>query len=232
MPKFNASLCLYFISGFLFFIAVMINNAVLAFVVKPIIIPSILFYYFSIIRNKTNDLFILSFVLFFIGDMTYLINQNDYYYLGLFVFLFPYAIILYHLYEDFKILLKKRRNVIKIDYSIIIVLVLLIYLLFSILNFLNFKSSKEFIYAILIGLELFSMTILTAFIFIYSSHRKNGYLAFAISMFILSDVFFMLDVQFLDLLVFKIINALAQTASYYFYVKYFIRRGNVKRVLN
>ena len=108
MPKFHASLCLYFISGFLFVIAIAINSEILTLIAKPIIIPSLLFYYFSRIKKKANDLFVLSFVFFFIADMVYLINQEDYYYLGLFIYLLPYFIIIYFLFTDLILLLRNK----------------------------------------------------------------------------------------------------------------------------
>ncbi len=222
MPKFNTSLYLYLISGLLLLIGVSIDSDVLIFIAKPIIIPSLLFYYFSLTRKKTNDLFIVSFILFFIGDMVYLINQNDYYYLGLFIYLLPYLIIIYFLYRDL-ILLLKDKSVKKIDLTLVFIFVIMIYLIYSLLNLLEYDSQKEFIYMLIFSFVLFLMTILITFMFLYSNYRKNIYLVFLVVCFILSDSSFILNKQF-DLLVFKIIDPFAQTISYYFYMIYFFER--------
>lgn len=227
MSKFSASLCLYIISSILIFIAVLLDNEILAFITKPILIPSIVFYYFSKLKRKASDLFVISFVLFFIVDMLYLINLEDYYHFGLLVFLFPYLIIIYFVFNDLSALLKTR-VIRKIDISLYVVVSLLIYLFFSLLNLLQFETKKEFIYVLIIGLELFVMTVLTALVFLYSSYKKNAYLVFATVSFILSDIFFMLAMQFLDIFVLKLVNALAQSASYFFYVSYFLERNKVR----
>ncbi len=228
MPKLNASLLLYSITGVLYVISSCMYNESLTLIVKPIIIPSIVFYYFTQIRRRrSDDLFVLSLILFFLGDILYLINVEDYYYFGLFLFLIPYLIIIHFIYKDFKLLLQVR-EIKKIDLSLIIVFLTMIYLIYSMLSLIEYSSNKEFIYVIIFSLELLLMSVLTALVFLYSTYRKNVYLAFTVLSFILSDVFFMLDKQF-ELVVFKLVNTLAQTISYYFYVMYFLERSSLKR---
>lgn len=227
MPKLNASLGLYILAGVLYIISSCLDNEWITLVTKPIIIPSIVFYYFTQIRRKSDDLFVLSLVLFFFGDILYLINIEDYYFFGLFLFLIPYLIIIYFIYKDFRLLLQVR-PIKKIDISLVIVLLTMLYLTYSLLTLIEFSSNKEFVYILLFSIELFLMTLLTALVFLYSSYRKNTYLAFTIVSFILSDVFFMLDKQF-NLVVFKLVNTLTQTISYYFYVMYFLERTSLRR---
>lgn len=227
MPRVNASLILYFLSGFLYVIFASIGNEFLTLVTKPIIIPSIIFYYFTQLKRKGDDLFVISLVLFFLGDILYLINVEEYYFLGLFLFLIPYLILIFFIYKDFLLLLKVRA-ITKVDSSLLIIIITMIYLVYSLLTLIEYESKKEFIYILFFGIELFVMSILTALLFSYSSYRKNAYLAFTVVSFVLSDVFFMLDKQF-DLIIFEIVNAIAQTISYYFYVKYFIERSSLRR---
>ena len=227
MPKLNASLGLYILAGVLYVVSSCLDNEWITLVTKPIIIPSIVFYYFTQIRRKSDDLFVLSLVLFFFGDILYLINIEDYYFFGLFLFLIPYLIIIYFIYKDFRLLLQVR-PIKKIDISLVIVLLTMLYLTYSLLTLIEFSSNKEFVYILLFSIELFLMTLLTALVFLYSSYRKNAYLAFTIVSFILSDVFFMLDKQF-NLVVFKLVNTLTQTISYYFYVMYFLERTSLRR---
>lgn len=227
MPKLNASLILFAISGILYIISVCIGYESLSLIAKPIIIPSIVFYYFTQIRRRSDDLFVLSLILFFLGDILYLINVEEYYFFGLFLFLIPYMIFIYFIYKDFRLLLQVR-EIKKIDTSLIIIILTMIYLNYSILNLIEYDSKKEFIYILFFSLELFVMSIFAAVIFSYSTYRKNAYLAFTVVSFVLSDVFFMLNKQF-DLIVFKAVNTLAQTISYYFYVMYFLERSSLRR---
>lgn len=227
MPKVNASLILYAISGILYIVSASIGSESLTLITKPIIIPSIVFYYFTQIRRRSDDLFVLSLILFFLGDILYLINVEEYYFFGLFLFLIPYLIFIYFIYKDFRLLLQVK-EIKKIDASLIIVVLTMIYLNYSILNLIEYDSKKEFIYILFFSLELFIMTILAGIVFSYSTYRKNAYLAFTVVSFVLSDVFFMLDKQF-DLVVFKVVNTLAQTISYYFYVMYFLERSSLRR---
>ena len=227
MPKINASLILYAVSGVLYVIAASISNESLTLIAKPVIIPSIVFYYFTQIRRRSDDLFVLSLILFFLGDILYLINVEEYYFFGLFLFLIPYLIFIYFIYKDFRLLLQVKQ-IKKIDTSLIIVVVTMIYLMYSIIGLIEYNSKKEFIYVLLFGIELFVMTILAGLVFSYSTYRKNAYLAFTVVSFVLSDVFFMLDKQF-DLVVFKVVNTLAQTISYYCYVMYFLERSSLRR---
>lgn len=227
MPKLNASLGLYILAGVLYVVSSCLDNEWITLVTKPVIIPSIVFYYFTQIRRKSDDLFVLSLVLFFFGDILYLINLEDYYFFGLFLFLIPYLIIIYFIYKDLRLLLQVR-PIKKIDISLVIVLLTMLYLTYSLLTLIEFSSNKEFVYILLFSIELFLMTLLTALVFLYSSYRKNAYLAVTIVSFILSDVFFMLDKQF-NLVVFKLVNTLTQTISYYFYVMYFLERTSLRR---
>ena len=71
MPKVNASLILYAISGILYIVSASIGSESLTLITKPIIIPSIVFYYFTQIRRRSDDLFVLSLILFFLGDILY-----------------------------------------------------------------------------------------------------------------------------------------------------------------
>ena len=80
MPKLNASLGLYILAGVLYVVSSCLDNEWITLVTKPVIIPSIVFYYFTQIRRKSDDLFVLSLVLFFFGDILYLINLEDYYF--------------------------------------------------------------------------------------------------------------------------------------------------------
>jgi hypothetical protein len=71
------------------------------------------------------------------------------------------------------------------------------------------------------------MGVMASMIYFHSSIKRNFYLAITISTFIISDLFFVLNKNIQNLLVFELINGLTQTASYYFYVRYFLERNKI-----
>lgn len=223
MVKKNPSIILFCIAGILYFISVLINNEYLALLTKPVIIPSIFVYYYIESKGRLNNLFVLSLVTFFIGDMLYLINIDDYYVLGLFVFLTPYLIVLFFLFKDIVNFLK-RNKINKSDLSFIIILFFLIYLMISILNVLDTSSNVEFIYFLLFGIELVFMGVFATLLYVNENSKVNFYLIIGVSLFIVSDIFFILNKNLFPLIIFKLANILSQIISYYFYTRYFIER--------
>ncbi len=223
MIKKNPSIVLFSIAAILFFISVVLDNDYMALLTKPIIIPSLFFYYFIESKGKINTFFVFSLIIFFVGDMLYLINIEDYYYLGLFIFLTPYWVILYFLFQDVFDMLN-RKSINKTDVSFLIILFFLIYLLISILNILDIKSNEEFVYLLLFGIELLLMGMLSALLYINENSRVNFYLVITVSLFIISDIFFILNKDLAPLLIFKLSNVAAQIISYYFYTLYFVEK--------
>jgi hypothetical protein len=220
----NPAIYLYLISGLLFLLAILFQNEEFLLVTKPIIIPSILYYYYIETKVRINIFFILSLILFFIRDMLFLINFDDFYIIGLIIFLLPYLFVIHFLYQDIKEIIAKRKNR-KIDFTFIIILLILVNLLVKVLNALEDKSLVEEVFFILFGIELLAMGVMAAMIYFHSSIKRNFYLAITVVAFILSDLFFILNNNLQNLLVFELINGLAQTASYFFYVKYFLERN-------
>ena len=69
MFKVNSALILYFIASILYVFAVLIGSDNLELFSKPIIIPSIYYFYYISVRGKIDYLFTFSVVSFFIGEI-------------------------------------------------------------------------------------------------------------------------------------------------------------------
>jgi uncharacterized membrane protein YhhN len=223
MIKKSPSLLLFIVSGFLYLIASLIESEFLSLLVKPIIIPSIIVFYFTETRAKVNFWFVFSLFLFFVGDMLYLINLEDYYLLGLVFYLLPYLIVLVFIFNDF-IKLIRSRSLDKTDLSFLIILFFLLYLLVSLMNVLNPSSKIEFVYFLLFGIQLVLMGVFGFLLYLHEPNKTNFFLLITVSLFILSDVFFILNKNVFGLRVFKITNIVTQIASYYFYARYLIEK--------
>ena len=92
MVKVNSALILYFTAFVLYMIAVIIGSDNLELFSKPIIIPSIYYFYYISVRGKINYLFSFSVWSFFIGEILHLISRDDFNISGLIFLLIPYFI--------------------------------------------------------------------------------------------------------------------------------------------
>ncbi|WP_430400421.1 lysoplasmalogenase family protein [Flavobacterium sp.] len=223
MAKNKPSIILFSLAGLLYLVSALTENEYLALLTKPIIIPAIFVYYFIESRGKINNLFVFSLFSFFVGDMLYLVNIKDYYLLGLVIYLSPYLIVLGFLIQDI-INLLKRKTINKSDLSFLIILFFLVYLMISLLNVLDTESDEEFVYFLLFGVELVLMGVFATLLYVNENSRVNFFLIISVSLFIISDIFFILNKNLFPLLIFKIGNVSSQIISYYFYTRYFIEK--------
>jgi hypothetical protein len=188
----NPALFLYVTSGLLFLFSLYFKSEDLMLVVKPMIIPSILYYYFTKRKNNINSIFVISVIFFFVGDMLFLFNYEDFFVLGMLIFLIPYLFVIFFLYEDIKQIIAKRENN-KIDFTFIVILLILLNLMITVLKALELSSLTEEILYLLFGIELVTMGVMASMIYFHSSIKRNFYLAITISTFIISDLFFVLN---------------------------------------
>ncbi|BCY29507.1 lysoplasmalogenase family protein [Flavobacterium okayamense] len=222
MNKSKVALQFFLVAGLLFLISIFFNLEFLELISKPAIIPSIVMYYFFEIKRKYNLAFLASLFLFFLGDMLYMLKIEELYYIGLLVFSVPYLFVIYFVIKD--ILLIKRNGGKQNDFTFLVILVILSILLSTVLSYLEIKSTLEFIIFLFLGLQLVTMGVLTSVVYYNEANKQSFFLILAVPTFIMSDLFFILNKNLHELMIFKIINGLTQTVSYMFYVKYFLER--------
>ena len=227
MVKVNSALILYFTAFVLYMIAVLIGSDNLELFSKPIIIPSIYYFYYISVRGKINYLFSFSVWSFFIGEILHLISREDFNISGLIFLLIPYFIILYFIIQDLIYYLKKQK--IKLNtFSFYIILMLLIYLFFNVLMMMIEESSFDFFIYALYGILLLLMGILVFVMQINYANRTILFSALMVACFIVSDLFFVFYKKFPDLLALKMINVITQELSFFCYISYFIYRTKFK----
>lgn len=227
MDKSRIALSLFVASGFLFLVSIFFQLEILELLAKPIIIPSMLMYYFFELKGRKYDLlFVASLLLFFFGDMAHMIDINALYGIGLFLFTMPYLIVIYFITIDLIEFYKREDK--KIDFTFLLILIILAGLLYSVLTFVEVESAVELSTYVFLGLQLVVLGVLTSVLYYYESNRQNFFLVLAVSSFIMSDLFFILNKSFYELILFRLINGATQTVSYFFYVKYFLERTKRK----
>jgi hypothetical protein len=227
MVKVNSALILYFIALVIYIIAVMIDSDNLELFTKPIIIPSIYYYYYISVRRKIDYLFSFSMLSFFVGEILHLISKEEFYVPGLIFLLIPYFIVLFFLISDLIYYLKKRKIVIN-TISFYIAFTLLVYLFYNVLMMMIEDNSFTFFIYSLYGL---SLLIMGALVFIMQINYTNKTILFSgimVACFIVSDLFFVFYKKLPDLLALKIINVSAQELSFFCYISYFIFRTKFK----
>jgi len=212
---------LYFTAFVLYIIAMLIGSDNLELFSKPIIIPSIYYFYYVSVRGKINYLFSFSVWSFFIGEILHLISREDFNISGLIFLLIPYFIILYFIIQDLIYYLKKQK--IKLNtFSFYIILMLLIYLFFNVLMMMIEENSFDFFIYALYGITLLLMGILVFVMQINYTNRTILFSALMVACFIVSDLFFVFYKKFPDLLALKMINVTTQELSFFCYISYFI----------
>ena len=227
MVKVNSALILYFIAFIFYIIAVLIGSDNLELFSKPIIIPSIYYFYYISVRGKIDYLFSLSVLSFFIGEILHLISREEFNVSGLVFLLIPYFIVLYFIFQDLIYYLKKKKINLN-TFSFYIIVMLLVYLLFNALMMMIEEKSFEFFIYFLYGILLLLMGILAFVMLINYNNRTILYTGFMVGCFLLSDLFFVFSKKIPDLIALKLINVATQELSFFCYISYFVYRTKFK----
>ena len=227
MANLNSALVFYFGALILYVLSIFFDSPNLELFSRPIIIPSIYYFYFISVKGRINLLFSISILSFFIGEILYLISASDFLIQGLICFGIPYFIVTYFLCQDFLYYLNKKKYEIN-SISFYIIILLLFYLLYNVLSFINESSQLEFSIYIIYGILLFVMGILTFLIQFNFNNRTILYMVLMVSSFIVSDLFFIFSTNMKDVIALKLLNVISQQLSYCLFVGYFIYRTRFK----
>lgn len=223
MIKINSALILYFTALLLFIISVLIDSDNLELFSKPIIIPSIYYFYYISVRGKINYLFSFSILSFFIGEILILISAEDYLLLSLIALIIPYFIVFYFMLQDLIYYLKKRKINLNV-FSFYIFVMFLAYLLSNVLLMIFEENSLEFYIYVLYGVVLLFLGVLAFVMQINYTNKAILFAGLTIVCFIMSDLFFVFAKFSPDLMVLKAVNVITQELSFFCYVNYFIFR--------
>lgn len=223
MVKVNSALFLYFAAILLYVVAVLIGSDNLELFSKPIIIPSIYYFYYTSVKGKISYLFTFSVLSYFTGEILFLLNQDDFLVSSLVFFGIPYIIITFFLAQDFLFYLKIKKYDVN-NISFYIILMLLFYLLYNVLSFINETSQIEFSIYIIYGILLLVMGLLSFLIQFNFNNKAISFMVLMIVFFIISDLFYIFSKSTKDVMALKLINVVSQQLSYYLYVGYFVYR--------
>jgi len=223
MKDSKPSLYLFFIASIFVILARIFDLEKIDWLLKPTIIPAILYYYLQTKTSKTNYLLLLVFFFFFIGDMIILMFPNGKLDWVLLSFAFGYILLLYYIIKDFRF--KKFKKII-ILYTLIIALFLLL-LLNEILDLPVEAIINNHITFLAYGILLIIIATISIFNYLVNPNI-NSLNLFSMSLcFLISDLFYCFDKFVFSSFLFDIFNLATQFLSYFFMVKFFNTRDSL-----
>ncbi|MEW5675780.1 lysoplasmalogenase family protein [Flavobacterium enshiense] len=225
------ALILYFTVIVLFMISIVFKIDELSLLTKPVIIPSIFFYYTQKNEGKMNWYYLLIVLIFFIGDMIVLVDLENSFRVIVPMFIVSYGLFLKALIEDS---MKIRLSEIKSPhlFALLLCLFLLLYLFISSLDLLMEIQEGTVWLLIIYGTVLLLVGLVSSLNYIINPTRLSFLMILTSLCFVISDVFFVLKKYFLEAEMLDYISNLAQALSYFFLTRYFLLKSVSKNILN
>jgi len=224
MRDYKPSLVLYFTACTLYMLAVVVKNENLLLLAKPVIVPSIMFYYWQEVKGKVSLEYLTIVLLFFFGDMIVLLEVQNSFIFIVCLFLIAYCIFLKSLCKcmwRFGLKIKQKSHLV----VLLVCVFFLIYLLIATLDLLLESETKHIGFLVFYGIILVIIGVVSALNYIVRPIRLTFFMCLASLCFIISDVFYILKSYYYELEILDWFNNLAQVLSYYYVTKYFIIKG-------
>jgi len=220
----NIAVYTYFISCIIAIVGLISNSELLLLVTKPIIIPSIYFYYISKVRN-ISLIFTLVLICNFIGDAIVILRLDNPLYM-MTPYLISYLLLLVFVFQDAA---KMKLTAAVVSYSALI-LSALIYILILLVD-IDDADGRKLVPALLVyGLVLTTLFTVAAYNYLSDKSLHTFYMLVAVGCSWFSDVFYVLYNLHFHIPVMNYINAAMQLFSYFFFVKYIVARNKANVV--
>lgn len=220
MIKLKPSLGLYFISSLLVLLAVIFDWHNIEELAKPIVIPSIFFYYIQFRYKRINWWFFVAILVSFIGDMLLLMDPKFEILWIIFCFIICYIILIKFGIED---LVPQKLTISNITIGVISI-VFLLFVIFSIIDLIEPKSTERYIVFLFYGISLLILTVISLFNFFSDASKPALYFSIMALCIVISDVFYSFYHFIEPIGMFNYINIFFQLASYFCMVSYFLVR--------
>lgn len=219
--KNKPALIMYFIACMVYMLGVVLDNNELMLVSKPVIVPAIFFYYLQERKIKFSWTYTLITILFFTGDMIVLIDSENLFVVIIAVFLLAYLFFLKGLVDDLVTLRLRFINKTHL-FALLICVFFLIFLLISIVDVLIENKTENLGLIVLYGIVLVSLGTLASLNYIIKPSRYTTFMILASLSFVISDVFYILKKDFLEIEILDYLNNFTQVVSYYFLTQYYL----------
>lgn len=221
MSKNPLSYILFFVASFLAILAVVMQNETLLLIAKPIVLPAISFYYFQMIKDKINWLFVLVLSFNFLSDIIVSFNLH---YEGIptaILNMISYMIFIYFSVKDMSL---KKISISSFLYFLLIFLSCFI-LMRTVLSLLITVDSMVFYVYIVYGVILSLLTTVIVSNYINNQNIRFYYALVMCICFLVVDVFYAIYTFYVDLEIFMIFNQMALYGSLYYMTMYMISKS-------
>jgi len=212
------ALQLYLFSSILTVMAVFFDWKLVEFIVKPIIIPAIFYYYTQVNKNKFSVVLAILLVLNFASDMVAVFDYENKGEIVIALNLIANLILIYFFISDFFSLKNfDKRNLPQLSIFLVSFLIIT-YIFLTLISGLNIV---KLFYYIVYGVVLSLMATVTIQNFITSNSLKSFYAMLVSIAFIFTDTFYVIYNFYLPMKIFLLFNLAIQFGSYFYLVKYF-----------
>ncbi len=219
----SVALYVYFISYicYLFFYRVY-EDMDIAFIFKPIIVPSIAFAYFFISKSLKIYLNLSLFLVIFFADNLILLEVQELKVFSTYLYLIAIGILFNYAVTDSQLF--KKHQFLKNNFKYFIISYLVLVILYKVLSMSFYFEFKEFF--VVIGyIVMFLMVLILS---IYNALRfksiASRFLLLTILCLFFSDIFIVLNKYYFKNDVFIYISCIIEIPVYYFLLKYLLYR--------
>ena len=211
------ALILYITAVIIAVLGIVLDNEILLLFSKPAIVPAIFFYYIQTSKTSINWFFALGLVSNFLHDILSLLNFGNTIYFIIIFNVINFLILLYFRIKDIE------PNFVSNKRKIYILMATLTnsFILFFVLNLINIENETLNFIIYIYGFILWGLVSLSAFHFYSSYSLRNTFAAIMCGCLILSNVAYAVYNFYINIEIFKILNLIMQSASYFYMVKYF-----------
>ena len=216
-------LAIYFIVYFLYlFFERILEKSDYAVLVKPIIIPIVVFLYITNKSSKRQFLNLALLVLIFISDNSTLLEIRSFYVYATIMYMLAVYVLLYYAILDMKYFIKRKYLKKKVGIVLLSIFGILLFYWLIIFN-PNDKLAEKFIVFqyLIVFVVLF---LLSVFNYIQLKTKKNEYLFLTLLCIFLSDLFFSVHRYYNGHIIFKYLICFVEVPVYYFLLKYLLKK--------
>ncbi|WP_290821768.1 hypothetical protein [Flavobacterium sp.] len=219
----SVALYVYFISYicYLFFYRVY-NDMDIAFIFKPIIVPSIAFAYFFISKSPKIYLNLSLFLVIFFADNLILLEEQDLKVFSTYLYLIAIGILFYYVVVDSQLF--KKNQFLKKNFKYFIISYLVLVILYKIAS-MSFNFQFKEIFVVIGYVVMFLMVLILS---IYNALRfksiASRFLLLTILCLFFSDIFIVLNKYYFKNDIFIYISCIIEIPVYYFLLKYLLYR--------
>ena len=219
----SVALYVYFISYicYLFFYRVY-DDMDIAFIFKPIIVPSIAFAYFFISKSSKIYLNLSLFLVIFFADNLILLEEQDLKVFSTYLYLIAIGILFNYVVSDSQLF--KKNQFLKKNFKYFIISYLVLVILYKIAS-MSFNFQFKEIFVVIGYVVMFLMVLILS---VYNALRfksiASRFLLLTILCLFFSDIFIVLNKYYFKNDIFIYISCIIEIPVYYFLLKYLLYR--------